>query len=676
MNTPDLRHRLVAIMEADGVGYSRLMSIDERATVVALDAARDVFRKHIGAHGGRVIDTAGDSVLAVFETATGAVSAGLAIQQELADARAGLTDDRCLRFRIGVHLGDVFEKADGTVYGDGVNIAARLEALAVPGGVAVSQSIQTAVQGHVAAAFEDIGEQSVKNIAQPVRVYRLQAGAVPLAPAPTPAPRRRPPVPAWAGLAAMVVLTAGVLASRPWQPGVEASASPTPTTTALKSLAVLAFANLSEDKANEMLADGLSDELLNVLARVPGLRIVSRNSSHSFKGKAVPTPEMARQLGVGYLVEGSVRRAGERVRIAAQLTQGADGGVLWSQIYDREYRDLLAVQTEVALQIAAQLKLPLDRTSAAGSGTSNVEAWQLVLEGQRKPLAEREPYYRRALALDPSFVQGHLQLANDAFESGFSGVPRPQARDRSVAHLETALKLDPKSAEAYGRLASAESLVDNTEAMRGHARKALELNPNVLGGLFWSARLAMEAGEMDQALSYFGRLADADPLDAFARYTYTNALRLAGRPKAALTVLEQALALGIDPRDGRTQKTFVLADLGRRDEARELARQLGSVNLSALLATAAELAALDRRTDLDPHQRAWVDLALGRHAAFVAHAQDHLHDIGWRADALFDPRFDPVRKLPAFVAWLEQCKLTQSHERAQAWRRANPPAGG
>jgi adenylate cyclase len=668
MNAPEMRQRLLAIMEADGVGYSRLMSLDERATVAALDAARAVFRAAIDAHGGRVIDMAGDSVLAVFETATGATQAALSTQDRLAAAARDTESDRRLQFRIGIHLGDVFEKSDGTVYGDGVNIAARLEALAAPGGVAVSQSIRSAVQGRVDAGFEDIGEQTVKNIAQPVRVYRLLRGA---APAALPRPRRSRRS-AWLGIAAAALLAVGLLVARPWQAASPASA----TLAAPKTLAVLAFANLSDDKANEVLADGVSDELLNVLARVPGLRVVSRNSAHSFKGKSVPAPEMARQLGVGYLVEGSVRHAGERVRIAAQLTQGSDGAVLWSETFDRDFKDVLAAQAEVALQVAQKLKLPLDRSSLAGSGTSNAEAWQLVLEGRRRPLAEREPFYRRALALDPNFVQAHLQLANDAFESAWAGVDRPQARDRSVAHLETALRLDPRSAEAHGRMASAESLLDNTEAMRRHAKKALELNPNDLPGLHWSAVLAQEAGDMDQALSYFGRIADVEPLDAFAQYTFAKTLRLAGRPKTALTVVDRAMALGIDARDGNFFRALILADLGRRDQARALMQQVGSVNLEAELGSAEELAALDRRTDLNSHQRAWVDLALGRHEAFVAHAQEHVHDIGWRAEALFDPRFDPVRKLPAFVAWLEQCKLTPSHERAQAWRKANPPQRG
>ena len=187
-----MRHRLLAILEADGVGYSRLMSIDEPATVAALDAARAVFRSAIEAQGGRVIDMAGDSVLAVFETATGAVRAALAAQERWTATQTNAAADQCLRFRVGLHLGDVYEKEDGTVYGDGVNIAARLEALAEPGGVALSQSVRSAVQGHVAATFEDFGEQEVKNIATPVRVYRVRAGQ-PTQTEPTarPAPRRR-----------------------------------------------------------------------------------------------------------------------------------------------------------------------------------------------------------------------------------------------------------------------------------------------------------------------------------------------------------------------------------------------------------------------------------------------------------------------------------------------------
>ncbi len=446
---------------------------------------------------------------------------------------------------------------------------------------------------------------------------------------------------------------------------------------ATQSLALLPLASLGEDKHDEVLADGVSDELLAVLARVPGLRVVSRNSAFSFKGKSVPATEMARQLGVSYLVEGSVRRAGDRVRIAAQLTQGKDGAVLWSETFDRAFTDVLAAQTELALQIAAKLQLPLDRSTLASSGTKSAEAWRLVLDGQRLPRAERESHYRRALVLDPNLVTAHLQLANDAFESAREGVPAQQARDRSVAHLEAALKIDPRSADAYGRLASAESLVNNTEAMRRHTQRALELNPNSVPALHWSAVLALEAGDMEQALSYAGRLAEADPLSPSVHRAYADVLRLAQRPMAALVAAEraQALANSSDPHEGGETKARILADLGRRDEARALAQLIGDPSLSTALGTPEELVALDRRIDLDAHQRAWVELALGRYEAFVAHAQDHAHDLGWRAMALWDPHLDPVRQSPPFVAWLEQCHLTAAHDRAQAWRKAHPPAG-
>jgi adenylate cyclase len=214
MQTFELRHRLLAILAADGVGFSRLMATDERATIAVLDAARDVFREQIAAHGGRLVDTAGDSVLAVFDTAAGAVSAGLAVQARLREMRGDAPADSGLRFRVGVHLGDVFEKADGTVYGDGVNIAARLQALAHPDGLTVSQSVQAAVQGHVSARFEDMGAQSVKNIARPVQAFRVRAGTGTEAAA---SPRRRLGRLAITGLAASALVAAlGVWLAGAW----------------------------------------------------------------------------------------------------------------------------------------------------------------------------------------------------------------------------------------------------------------------------------------------------------------------------------------------------------------------------------------------------------------------------------------------------------------------------
>lgn len=254
MSGTDLRQRLAAILAADVAGYSRLMAADERATVAALDAGRAVFRARIEANQGRVIDMAGDSVLAVFETAAGAVSAALEVQRELGTSSDTAPEDRRMRFRIGVHLGDVIEKSDGTVYGDGVNIAARLEGLAEPGGIAVSESIRSAVKGKVGASFEDQGEQKVKNIAEPVRAYRVRAAG-----------------------AASSASTAP-----PHGPKLTLPDGP--------SIAVLPFQNMSGDPEQEYFSDGITEDLITDLSKLSGLLVIARNSTFTYKGRAASRP--------------------------------------------------------------------------------------------------------------------------------------------------------------------------------------------------------------------------------------------------------------------------------------------------------------------------------------------------------------------------------------------------
>ena len=294
MSESGLRQRLAAILAADVAGYSRLMASDERGTVAALDAARKVFRTRIEASQGRVIDMAGDSVLAVFETATGAVSAALAIQGEVNTSASAAPEDRRMRFRIGVHLGEVIEKPDGTVYGDGVNIAARLEGLAEPGGLTISDSIHNAVRGKVMASFVDRGEQRVKNIPHPVRAFAVSApGGGVTAPA-------RP-----AGAAGLPL---------PDNP----------------SIAVLPFANMSGDPEQEYFADGITEDIITDISQISGLLVIARNSSFTFKKQHVDVKEVARKLGVRHVLEGSVRKAGMKVRINVQLIDAETGGHVWA----------------------------------------------------------------------------------------------------------------------------------------------------------------------------------------------------------------------------------------------------------------------------------------------------------------------------------------------------------
>ncbi len=384
MSDTGIRQRLTAILAADAVGYSRLMAADEPATVNALDTARAIFKSQIESHQGRVIDMAGDSVLAVFETAAGAVTAALAIQQELSTVSSSVPDDRRMRFRIGVHLGDVIEKPDGTVYGDGVNIAARLEGLAEAGGVTVSDAVKTALRGKVHAIFEDQGEQTVKNIAEPVRSYALRLTAeraLPRAVGP-PLPRRparRVTIAVAAGILLVIAAEAITFLARWISRTDTAPAARTGLSIPDKpSIAVLPFENMSGDPEQAYFADGMTEDLITDLSKLSGLFVIARNSVFTYKGKAIKPEQVSRELGVRYVLEGSVRKAGNRVRITAQLVDATTGYHRWAERYDREVRDIFAMQEEVTRKIVAALAVQLtaaERERLARKYTDNLEAY-------------------------------------------------------------------------------------------------------------------------------------------------------------------------------------------------------------------------------------------------------------------------------------------------------------
>ena len=317
MSDSELKQRLAAILAADVAGYSRLMAADDRATVAALDASRRAFKTQIEANQGRVIDMAGDSILAVFGTATGAVSAAIAVQDELKSLTGSVPEERRMRFRIGVHLGDVIEKADGTVYGDGVNIAARLEGLAEPGGIAISDAVRGAVRGKVTADFVDQGEQQVKNIPHPVRAFAVR--------------------------------TDGGVTARPAAsaPDVDLSLPDKP------SIAVLPFANMSGDPEQEYFTDGITEDIITELSRFHSLFVIARNSTFVYKGKAVDVRTVSKELGVRYVVEGSIRKASNRVRVTAQLIDALTGNHIWAEKYDRVLEDVFAVQEELTRGIVS-----------------------------------------------------------------------------------------------------------------------------------------------------------------------------------------------------------------------------------------------------------------------------------------------------------------------------------
>ena len=453
----ETRQRLAAILMADVAGYSRLMSCDEGGTVAALDRARAVFRTTIDAHRGRVIDMAGDSVLAVFETASGAVVSALAIQAELARLSADVADDCRMRFRIGIHLGDVIEKADGTVYGDGVNIAARLEGIAEPGGVPVSDAVQCAVRQRLNATFDDLGEQRVKNIAAPVRAYHV---------------RDRTPAPA------------ADAATPPARPAPKRERVDKP------SIAVLPFNNMSGDPEQEFFADGITEDIITELSRFRELFVISRNSSFKYKGSAVNVSQFARELGVQYVVEGSVRKAGRRVRITVQLIDAETDRHLWAERYDRDLEDIFAIQDEVTTSIVATLPGRVEaaaRDRAARLTTDNMAAYECVLTGKvlhhrsnRDDNAKALRLLERAIELDPNYAHAHAWKACVLGQTWVYNwcESRPETQVRIMAALQTALALDDNDCDVHRILAAINVIQDQHDQALYHQRRALSLNPN------------------------------------------------------------------------------------------------------------------------------------------------------------------------------------------------------
>jgi adenylate cyclase len=413
----DKDRRLAAILNADAVGYTRLMADDELATIETVTAYKREMTELIDQHRGRTVDSPGDNLLAEFSSATQAVMCAVKIQEVLAEQNAALPPHRRMDFRAAVHLGEVVVEA-GRIYGDGVNVAARLEALADPGTVCVSEKVFEEVEGKLALDFDDLGEQWVKNFPRPVRAYQVRvAGA-----------RERPPVGSragarWQWVAGGALALIGTIGLAVWL----ASSGPdsTPVVTGLgeiRSLAVLPLENLSGEAAQEFFTDGMTEALISHLAQIASLSVVSRTSVMQYAGIRMPLPEIARKLGVDAVVEGSVLRAGDDVRITVQLIDARSDRHLWSESYQRDLRDVLTLQSEVARAIAAQIKLTLDPAEAArlaDQQTVHPAAYEAFLRGsyllKRQGAtnhAKSVELLEQAVALDPDYAPAWARLAD------------------------------------------------------------------------------------------------------------------------------------------------------------------------------------------------------------------------------------------------------------------------
>jgi adenylate cyclase len=527
------KRKLAAILHADVAGFSRLMGEDEAGTHQALSKLRSAIDPLIAAHGGRIVGTAGDSVLADFSSVVDALSCAVEMQRASRAINDPLPPERRLELRIGVNLGDVIID-DDDIFGDGVNIAARLEALAQPGTVCISQTVYEQVRNKLDLDYRSLGAHRVKNIAEPVRAYAVGL------PAPAPRPRRRwLPLAAATGAAALVMvgLVAWAFHDRPgWVlPGLGAAPKPlevaslaAPARLAGRpSIAVLPFKNLSGDASQDFFSDGITEDVITALGRFSNLLVIAKSASFPFKGSNASPAEIGRLLDARYLLEGSVRRAGDRVRVNVELTEAATGVHVWSETYDAEAKDIFAVQDDITRRVVGAAAVTLtrfERERVLTKPTENLAAYEYVLRGReflshasRDKNDEAADLFQHAIDLDPNYAAAFAALGGSHFEtvvSGWTEFPGDEL-DRAETLAQKALALDPSTTSAYRLLAIINMYKRRYDLALGQIDRALEINPSD----------AESYGQRGIILAWAGRAAEALPwLEGALRFDRANNL--------------------------------------------------------------------------------------------------------------------------------------------------------
>jgi TolB-like protein/class 3 adenylate cyclase len=522
---PPISRRLAAILAADIAGYSRLMHEDEAATVRDLKAHQSSVLPLIARHGGRIIDTAGDGILAEFPSVVGATECAIELQTVMAARNQTIPERRRMRFRIGINLGDVVH--DNTrIYGDGINIAARLEALADPGGVLVSRNVYEQVRGKLPVAFEDTGERQLKNIEEPVRVYRIDVPGAASAPAPTrraATPARRRWIVFGGGVVSLLVIAAAVA----WWP----SARFLPSRRAMGieaprlSIVVLPFTNSSGDPHQEYLADGITEDLTTDLSRLAGSLVISRNTAFTFKGKAVDARQIGRELGVRYVLEGSVRRMGRSVRINAQLVDAATGGHLWADQIDVDQGALASSQDNfgIANRLARALSVELINVEGRRAPRTNPDAVDLVMRGwsllnagpNREDVQQAVTLFETALRIEPDNTQANVGLAQALIQIYRSRWDPERARvlARADEAATRATAAAPDSAQAQSVKAEILGLQGRFDAALATYDRAIALDQNLTTAHAGRARHLIVVGRAADAVASMERAIRLSPRD-------------------------------------------------------------------------------------------------------------------------------------------------------------------
>jgi adenylate cyclase len=542
-----MERRLSAILAADIAGYSALMGADEGRTVRDLKGHQGVVLPMVGEFGGRIIDTAGDGILAEFPSVVNAVKCAVAIQSKMAERNATIEPEHRMQFRVGINIGDVVYD-EARIYGDGINVAARLEGIAEAGGICISSKVYEEINGRINLPFEDIGEQQLKNIARPVRAYHVRLDST-VTSAPAPALPDKP------------------------------------------SIAVLPFLNMSGDQEQEYFVDGMTEDLITDLSKVSGLFVIARNSSFTYKGKAVDVKRIGRELGVRHVLEGSVRKAGNRVRITAQLIDAGSGGHLWAERFDRDLTDIFSMEDEVVEKIVRALAVTLtqgEERRLRRRGTGNVEAYELWLRGRelltrstRESVEQARAMYRRAIEIDMNFPAPHAGLALAAISDYVSdwALDPAQALGEAERWARRAVELNDQEPVSHMALGNVLLWRRDHEGALSEFRHMIVLDPNFAQGQAATGLALMYAGRAAEALEPIATAMRLDPhYSPIVLHFLAQANYSLGEYETAAQLLVRRIARTPGTDSSRMLLASCYGHLGRGEDARATWAELLQVN--------------------------------------------------------------------------------------------------
>lgn len=539
------KRKLTAILSADVKGYSRLMGEDEAGTVHLLKEYREIIAQLVQQYRGRVVDSPGDNLLAEFASVVDATECAVKVQEKLNLLNSDLPENKRMQFRVGINLGDVIED-DDRIYGDGVNIAARVEALAREGGICVSGSVFDQIEGKIPLNYEFLGEQTIKNIKKPVRVYRIDEKS-----------------------------------EKKFEFEREFELPDKP------SIAVLPFDNMSGDPSKEYFSDGLTEEIISGLSKIPHLFVIARNSTFTYKGKPIKVQQVSRELGVKYVLEGSVRSADERVRIAAQLIDATSGQHLWAERYDRQMKDIFALQDDITMQIIVALQVKLTAGEQArmwAKGTDNLEAYLKSLKAGEYLLKVTKgnnmlarQTYEEIIDMEPEYAGANSGLAMTYFfESWFGWTDSPQQSiAKASEHAQKSLAQDDTNVVAHAVMGTCYLVMRQWEKAIAENERAVVLGPNMADAHAMFAVTLKSVGRVDEALAMIEKAIRLNPMaPEWYLHELATDYRLLGRYDEAIALLKKNLDRNPDYTMSRINLTATYSMAGRLDQAREEAKKV------------------------------------------------------------------------------------------------------